>query len=281
VPQTYSIDNPDPAGGGSWSASALPGPQIPRIFSNSILLPDRKVFLVGGAEYDFLPFAGQPAGTQLFQRERKAAPVFFPEMLDLEDPSSWMVCEPHVSPRLYHSVAVLLPDGRVLVGGGYRGKKNISNIWPYPELPPIDPEHHTWADWRNQHSNFEIYSPPYLSAGRRPEIQPIANPEFSYGDTLEIAINLPGFPESVPEIGSVCLMSPGSVTHHFDWDQRYVGLHFDPSATHPTTKIVVKLPASANLAPPGWYMLFVTTNGAQSDGVRVPSIARFIKLSTS
>jgi Domain of unknown function (DUF1929) len=276
MPQVYTIDNPG-VGTGTWSSSLLPGPNFPRIYSNTVLLPDRKAFLVGGATFDFLPFAGQGAPV-VRNRERKAAPVLLPEMLDLQDPTGWAVCEPHVSPRLYHSVALLLPDARVLVGGGYRGKKNVSSTEPYPELPPVDPEHHTWADWRLQHSNFEIYSPDYLLQGKRPEIQLLQSSEWGYGEEYEIAVHLPGSSQPALEIGSVCLMSPGSVTHHYDWDQRYVGLHHSTSASHPDHRIVISMPASANLAAPGWYMLFVVTNGTATDGMRIPSVAKFIRL---
>lgn len=280
MPDVYTIDNPE---SGSWTKSFLPAPNFPRIYGNVVLLPDRTALSVGGANFDFLPFTGQgSAVTPLHARERTASPVFVPESLDLDNPTEWKVESEHVSPRLYHSIALLLPDGRVLVGGGYRGK-TPDYIQPVSNPPvlqnPSLPEHFTWYNWRNEHSNFEIYNPPYLTGGSpRPQITAVAG-SITYDSTFEITVAMPGETNPVNLIDSVCLMSPGSETHHFGWDQRYVGLYAAPSPTHPNTRMVVTAPAGPHLAPPGYYMLFVcTTASAATKDQRVPSVAAFVKL---
>ncbi len=45
-----------------------------------------------------------------------------------------------------------------------------------------------------------------------------------------------------------------------------------------TNKISVVQPADGSVAPPGMYMLFVTSNPASTGGVKIPSIAVFVKL---
>jgi Domain of unknown function (DUF1929) len=78
-------------------------------------------------------------------------------------------------------------------------------------------------------------------------------------------------------IGAVNLVGPGSSTHHFDWDQRYVGLSFSP-VPGSGKKLAVQAPAHGGVAPPGWYMLFAVSDGSTSGGVKIPSIARFVRL---
>jgi galactose oxidase len=272
--QTYSIDSPE-IPGADWSSTLLPDPQFARIYANTVLMPDDKVFLVGGSFFDFLPYSGH---LDQFQRnhERTAAPVFVPEILDCANPTGWVPVSAHVSPRLYHSVALLLPDARILVGGGYRGVKRGPLEPPPPALGY--PENYTWENWENVHSNFEIYSPAYLSAGPRPEITGCPDVLAIGAEHAEIIIDRAGSADPVGTIGSVSLISPGSVTHHFDWDQRHVKLAFQPAATNPTHQLRVKLPANAFVTPPGYYMLFVTTTAAHGNGQRIPSVAKFVKL---
>jgi Domain of unknown function (DUF1929) len=107
----------------------------------------------------------------------------------------------------------------------------------------------------------EIYSPPYLFNGARPTIS--AAPS-----TLQYAINFTVTTPDALQIASVALVRLGAVTHAFDQNQRYVPLTFQQA----TGGLTVQSPSSANLAPPGYYMLFlVNANG-------VPSVASMIKV---
>ena len=146
-----------------------------------------------------------------------------------------------VTPRVYHSTALLLPDGRVLVGGG-------------GEYQGTSPDQ----------LNAEIYSPPYLFNGARPTVTS-APSTLGYGSQFAVQT-----PDAV-NISSVALLRLGSVTHAFNENQRYVPLTFTSSAG----SLNVTAPANANLAPPGHYMLFlVNSNG-------VPSVATFVQMVTS
>ncbi len=270
--EVQSIADPE-SPSSAWTTGVLPPLTIPRIYGNTVLLPDGTLFVVGGSHYDFLPFAKQTA-LNIWQRERRADPVFYPELIDLTtSPASWQVVDPHVSPRLYHSLALLLPDGRVLVAGGYRGK-----VPPNPPPASLPPEMWTWKNWENEHSDLEIYSPPYLFAGARPQILGVTGgTTIGYGPTnaFEVTIAFPGQSNPAASIGTVTLISPGSVTHHYDWDNRFVKLAFSVTTSN---KLSVVPPANGSVAPPGIYMLFVTSTAAAGGGTRIPSVAAFVHL---
>ena len=141
------------------------------------------------------------------------------------------------TPRVYHSTALLLPDGRVMVGGsGEYGTGSINQL------------------------NAEIYSPPYLFKGARPTVTS-APGTLQYGS--QFAVQTP----DAANISSVALLRLGSVTHAFNENQRYVPLSFTLSVG----SVNVQAPANANLAPPGYYMLFLVNNTG------VPSVGVFVK----
>ena len=145
-----------------------------------------------------------------------------------------------VAPRLYHSTALLLPDARVLVAGGGR--------WNEVGEP-------------TDQLSAEIYSPPYLFNGTRPVIS-------SAPTTIQYATNFSITTPDALQIGSVVLMGLGAVTHAIDQNQRYVPLTFQQVAGG----LTLQSPSSANLAPPGYYMLFIVNSNG------VPSVASIVKI---
>jgi hypothetical protein len=106
----------------------------------------------------------------------------------------------------------------------------------------------------------EYYSPPYLFKGARPTITS-APTLVDYGTSFFV-----GTPDGAG-IASVALIRPGSSTHAFDEDQRYVPLTFTAAAGG----LTLQAPANANLAPPGYYMLFIVNTAG------VPSIAPMVR----
>jgi hypothetical protein len=156
---------------------------------------------------------------------------------------TWTTLAAMQVPRLYHSTALLLPDGRVVVAGGGRNDGVGA-----PDSP------------RDKFS-AEIYSPPYLFKGTRPTITS-APATTSYATNVFVAT-----PDATA-IASVSLIRTGSVTHAFNQDQRFLPLTFQQT----TGGLTVQSPANANLAPPGHYLLFiVNTNG-------VPSVAKIVRI---
>jgi hypothetical protein len=149
---------------------------------------------------------------------------------------TWRTLAPAQLPRLYHSTALLLPDARVLIAGGGN------------DGPAVN------------YTQGELYSPPYLFKGPRPTIAS-APSQAQYGSTFVVET-----PDAAA-ITAVSLIRPGAVTHGFDEDQRFLNLAF----TREAGRIVVSAPQNANLAPPGYYMLFVLAG-------EVPSRATFVRL---
>jgi hypothetical protein len=181
------------------------------------LLPDGQVLVTGGTSSS--GFNEAPAA------------VLEPEIWDPQA-GTWSTIAPMLAKRLYHSTALLLPDGRVLTGGG--GQPSSAGE----------------VDQRN----IEIFWPPYLFRGPRPVISG-APRVVTYGDKRFLVQA-----NDVASIAKVTLIRLASVTHAFDQNQRLVNLTF--AAVPGGLDVVVP---NANVAPPGHYMLFIMNRaGVQS-----------------
>jgi hypothetical protein len=66
------------------------------------------------------------------------------------------------------------------------------------------------------------------------------------------------------------LLRPGAVTHGWNQSQRYVECAIIGGTA---TAVRVLAPPNGNVAPPGYYLLFILTGG------RLPSVGRWIRLS--
>jgi galactose oxidase len=182
---------------------------FPRVWANTVLLADGTVLVVGG-------------GTSGSYTD----PVLTPELYDPAT-ATWTQMAAQLAPRMYHSTAVLLPDGRVLSAGQSQGLRGETG---------------------------EIFSPPYLFMGARPTI---TSAPSSVGYHQKFTITTPNF----MSIGRVALVRPASVTHSNDFDQRYVDLAYTSNGSGGLT---AASPPDRNHAPPGWYMLFILAAGVPS-----------------
>ena len=193
---------------------------FPRCFQNTTLLPDGTVLVTGGGV--------DSVGTDV-------ASAVYPVELWSRATEIWTTLASMNAPRLYHSEALLLPDGRVLISGGGR-------FYNYP-----DP---------NDQLNAEFFAPPYLFKGSRPVITS-APAQLSYGQNFTVQT------PNAAQIATVSLIRYGSVTHAFNMGQHFLPLSFSTG----NGSLTISAPVNANLAPPGDYLLFiVNTNG-------VPSVA--------
>jgi hypothetical protein len=209
---------------------------INRMHVNAVLLPDRTILAAGGA---FTREASTTSGTINPQLGRE---VFQAEIYDPAK-GTWTETAPATVARLYHSIALLLPDGRVLAASGNPDKGS-----QVPWLPP-DPM---------EEERIEIFSPPYLFRSKtRPAITS-APGVIGYGGTFTI---------KCPQAASILwaqLIAPGLTTHSFNSTQRLVDLSFVVSAPGVLQATVT---TNKKIAPPGWYMLFLT------DTDKVPSVS--------
>lgn len=204
--------------------------QLPRLHLNAVLLPDRTVFVTGGSlKQEDTPLA------------RLQAEIYDPAT------NTWSLMGEATVPRLYHSTALLLPDGRVVAAGG-NPEGGGSVTWE-----PPDPE---------EEMRLEIFNPPYLFKGPRPTIAPLPT-EWQYGQTVTLRSPQAG------NIRWISLIKNGVTTHSFDSGQRLVDVEILSQAGG---MIQARVTDNPNLAPPGWYMVFLTDNKG------IPSIARWAHL---
>ena len=114
---------------------------------------------------------------------------------------------------------------------------------------------------------LELYSPPYLFKGPRPQITGAPPVAITYGQ--QVVITTP----HAQAIKWFSLIRPGLTTHSFNCEQRLVDVPFASPAQGGQLNAAIPGAAERNVAMPGWYMLFLTDNND------VPSIAHWVHLS--
>ncbi len=207
------------------------GPNLPAgktRYLNAVTLPDDTVFTTGGSHQ----YRGKHKSDIL------RANIYHPDT-NAFSPAA----DPTVG-RDYHSEALLIPDGRVVVMG--------SN-------PLFNDKADTEPGVFEQ--RIEIYTPPYLFHGARPTIT--AGPSLTVlGGTSTFTTTTPG------SIAKVRLIRPSSVTHVTDVQQRSVEVPFTVSGS----RLSLSIPKNPNLLIPGYYMLFAV------DAKGTPSMARWVQV---
>jgi hypothetical protein len=238
--------------------TSRPGPKLrnARWYGSAVVLPDGEVFVTNGADRDEVDAPGS------------ADPIMQTELIDPDrgtDTAGPVLATDHG--RTYHNTAVLLPDGRVLIGGHapiatmYASQNDAGAL-----LGLSKPE----AD-----STFQIYSPPYLSypapgggTVARPTISEAA-PTAKWDGLFRIDT-----PDAA-DIGKVVLVRDPSITHLVDADQRTVELEITKTERG---EITVAVPGSSVL-PPGPYMLFIERAVNIGGTTRyVPSVSRPVRI---
>ncbi|MFI5801233.1 discoidin domain-containing protein [Streptomyces sp. NPDC051561] len=221
--RAYTVD----LNGGGTPVSARTGDMADaRAFANSVVLPDGKVAVFGGQSYP-VPFSD-------------ATSSMTPEIWDPATGKFTRMASMAV-PRNYHSVANLLPDGRVFSGGGG-----------------------LCGDCATNHSDGAIFTPPYLlnadgSEKPRPALTGTVPARVANGAKVPVTTDA--------AVTSFVLVRAGAATHSTDNDQRRVPL---ASRTTGTNAYELTIPSDPGVALPGTYMLFALN--AQG----VPSKAKLV-----
>ncbi len=280
---SWSFNPVGPAPGNAFSWQDHPDFSDSRLWGTSVLEPgppsgSGRVTMIGGSRFD------QPV------TPRADAETF-------DDGNAALGWEPAPSLNIgrSHANTVLLPDGSKLEVGGGVGDGAVSRLYEFDDeqrqVEIFDPATNTWslgpsqAEGRAYHStavllpdarvvsagdnynggatadSAEIYSPPYLFKGARPAISS-APQSVNWGDTFVIG--------SASQVSRAVLMAPAATTHGNDMNQRHVELQV--SSTISGVGINVVSPPNANVAPPGYYMLFLL------DQQGVPSVSRWVRL---
>ncbi len=219
-----------------------------RWYSSGVLLPDGGVVAVNGATADEVI----APGTEF--------PVRQAELFDGE---SWVPLGEGSRDRTYHNAAVLLADGRVLV----TGHSPINTLYGPTGDNGLRDAIGTANNFKDP--SFEILTPPYLSNGDRPVIE-LAQKGIAWTESSAAA-----FPLTVDDadaIERVVLMRLPSTTHVTDADMRAVELAYEQTGQK---TLDVTGPPNGNVAPPGYYYLFVLNDAG------TPSKARVVKVGST
>ncbi len=224
------IDDPAPHGTAVWSPlhAVL---RRKRTFGKAIALPDGTVALLGGADHDY-----NRAGDTCASGEIR--PVREVEIYDPLGNTSVLVAAEPVR-RMYHSVALLLPDGRVFSAGGDT----------------------TAPGGLDAGQDVTLFSPPYLRL-ESPVGVSVSPVRASRGGSVDVRATLP----PGTSIAQVTLTAPGVSTHQIECHERWIELELEPPA--PGFAARARLPSHIWRMLPGWYLLWVVLDtGAVSRAV--------------
>jgi YVTN family beta-propeller protein len=198
-----------------------------RIFSNGVVLPNGQVLVIGGHSF------GRP-----WSDDNSA---LVPELWN--PATETFVPLPAIGvPRNYHSIALLLPDARVLTAGsGLCGSCSTN------------------------HANAQILTPHYLlnddgTAATRPAIS-TAPATATQGTNIAVTTN--------GAIAQFSLVRVGSTTHTVNNDQRRIPLQFTSTGTNAYS---LALPSNPGVLLPGYYMLFAM------NAAGTPSVSKMIRV---
>jgi hypothetical protein len=216
-----------------------------RWYSSAVTLPSGEVLTFSGAQQDEVTLTG-------FELPVRQAEIFNPTT------GKWKALAAGSRDRTYHNSAILLPDGRVLVGGHAPIPTGVGFVDAYGAhhdlLPGVTANN-------DRDPSFEVFSPPYLFKGARPAISGVQK-GIGYGA---------GFTITTPDaasISQVVLSRLPSAQHITDTDARTLRLSF----TAGSSTISAIAPPNGIAAPPGYYYLFILNSSG------VPSVARIVRI---
>ncbi|KLO11660.1 galactose oxidase [Schizopora paradoxa] len=198
----------------TWTIERMPSK---RVMTCMVPLPDGTYMIMNGAQQGV-------AGFGLATMPNLQALLYDPSQ---PVNSRISILNTTIVDRLYHSEAVLLNDGRVIVSGSD------------PEDPRFPQEY-----------RIEVYTPPYLSNGlKQPEFN-ITNTDWAYNEKVEITVQL--F-QGTTDTMRISLMGAVSSTHGNSFGART----FFPEFSCTGNTCTITAPPNAHVCPPAWFQVFV------------------------
>jgi hypothetical protein len=192
---------------------------------STVVLPDGRVMAIGGST----------DGTSV-----AAKAVLTPEIWNPAT-EQWSDLPNVAVPRMYHSNALLLPDGRVLSSGGGRAGSA-------PNYP-----------------SGQLYSPSYLGAANRPNINSMSTSTWQGNSTVNLNIS------SANGVSSVVLMGLPGVTHGMDTSQRRMTLQVTSAYNPANGNMSVRVPPASSLGNSNYYVIALDNRG-------VPTAAKTVQV---
>jgi len=202
-----------------------------RVFHTSVVLPDGKVFIAGGQTFGVA-----------FNEENI---IFVAELYDPET-DTFIKLQQNNQIRTYHSLTILLTDGRVLnAGGGLCGNCSAN------------------------HFDAQIFTPPYLLF---PNGEPRPRPTILSGVPEKLQVGSFVSFMTDKKIQSASLIRLSSATHTVNTDQRRVPLVISRLPSFKNYRYFFRIPNEPGIVIPGLWMLFVLDENG------VPSIAQNVMI---
>ncbi|KAG9087534.1 hypothetical protein FRC07_012795 [Ceratobasidium sp. 392] len=207
---------------------------------DATILPDGKILIVNGGKTGTAGYGNVPDMVGLSNADN---PAFTPVLYDPAAPAGSRFSSAGMptsnEARLYHSVATLLPDGRVMTTG--------SN-------PNAD------VETRKYKTNYQVeyISPPYMTKTRPTYTSLPAT--WNYGQQMALTVTMPA---SINPPTLLCaFMDLGYATHGVHMDMRMVKVPCTLSSNRKS--LTVTSPPNAAVYPPGPAWVYVSANGVPS-----------------
>ncbi|MEU6506248.1 galactose oxidase early set domain-containing protein [Streptomyces sp. NPDC046942] len=229
-PKTYRFSN------GSWTTDSSRA--FGRTMDDTLIFPDGRLWTVNGA-FDIRDYGNGEYNPTADDKWRQT------ELRDVN--GTWKLGPQQRLPRGYHSNAVILPDGRIMITGD-----ELQEIANNPDIKS------------GMNGSIEIFKPPYLNqGGDRPGLRTVPDGPVGYDTDFQIDTTNGRLARKV------VLMAPITSTHSVDTSQRRIELKINARAGN---TLDLQSPLSAKDAPPGYYLLYVL------DDRGVPSIGKWVQL---
>jgi hypothetical protein len=238
---------------------------------------------LGQRQYDLAVLVGPAGNGKVLNAGGGDPPTASVQIIDFSQPApAWRPTAPLPEVRWFPNSA-LLPDGTLFVVGGGRGVEKDPILEPvifnpadetwtadapmqvgrlYHSTAALLPDGRVWVCGTDLETRMEVYSPNYLQGGPRPVLSS-APLSVTYDQTF------PVFRTHDLGVGSVSFIRLSAATHAYNSGQRYIPLNFDVLNEE---QINITAPGDPKIAPPGHYMLFITSQ----DGV--PAVAPIVQL---